>query len=142
VGSINLIPTGRQMHAKRKWGDFLIQTAAFILAVRTIMLVAYPWLLNHSISYALISDRFHHYHVGLALLLAGVIFHRQLKAHLPLLLAFSLALVLEEYLVILYQLGVQIPYNYLSPSDNFVVYLTGLTGVMVGGFLKSASLRR
>ena len=120
------------MRLGRKLGDFLIQTAAFVIAVRTVMLVAYPWLLNHAASYALISDRIHHYQVGLALFLAGVVFHRQLKAHLSLFLAFCLALALEEYLVIIYELGVEVPYNYLSPTDNVVVYLAALGGVLLG----------
>ncbi len=130
------------MRSGRKLGDFLILTAVFVMAVRTVMLVAYPWLLNHAASYALISDRIHHYQVGLALFLAGVVFHRQLKAHLSLFLAFCLALALEEYLVIIYGLGVEVPYNYLSPTDNVVVYLAALAGLLAGFFLKSASRRR
>jgi hypothetical protein len=102
--------------------DLIFAVSVFVIHIRTIQVILVPWLSKSSLGYALLSDNVHHYHLGLGLALAGVVFHRKLRGRLLILLAFSLALLLEEHLVVLYELGVRASYIYLSFKDNLVVY--------------------
>jgi hypothetical protein len=68
--------------------------------------------------------------VGLLLLALGIFLSRALKTGWLTYLAFCVALIVEEYLVILYEMGIRAPYVYLSSTDNLVVYGVGASGML------------
>ncbi len=101
---------------------FVLETALFVILIRTTLIVLFPLLFASPLGYVLLSDNIHHYHAGMALIILSIAFRGRLKRHFLTCIAFCLALLLEEYLVIVYELGVPVPYTYLSFQDNLVVY--------------------
>ncbi len=120
----------------RLTANLILWTALFVMGIRTVMIVVYPLLLSSASGYALISDDIHHFHIGLVFILSGFVAYKKLKVIFPIFLALSLALILEEYLVIIYEMGIAVPYNYLSFTDNMVVYLSSGAGILLAILLK------
>lgn len=102
--------------------DPIFAVSVFVIHIRTVQVILVPWLSKSSLGYALLSDNIHHYHLGLGMILVGIVFRRKLKRYLLILLTFGLALLLEEHLIVLYELGIRASYTYLSFKDNLVVY--------------------
>jgi hypothetical protein len=111
--------------------DLIFTASIFVILVRTLMIFIFPLLLENALSYNLVSDNVHHYHIGLVLILLGIGLYKKLQRHFLIYLAFCLALIIEEYLVIVYELGVRTPYIYLSFTDNLVVYSSAVCGVLL-----------
>lgn len=116
---------------KINFAAFILATALSMILIRTTLVVLFPLLLSSSIGYTLLSDNIHHYHVGMALILLSIVFRQRLKGHFLTFVAFCLALLLEEYLVIIYELGVSVPYTYLSFQDNLVVYSLAVSCILL-----------
>jgi len=115
---------------------FLLWVSLFVMGIRTVMIVVNPLLVDSALGYAWVSDRIHHFHLGLLVLLAGYGVYRKQRSLFLVFLAFGLALIFEEYLVIIYELGISVPYNYLSRTDNVVVYGISGIGVLLALFEK------
>jgi hypothetical protein len=96
--------------------------SVLVIHIRTVQVILVPWLSKISLGYVLLNDSVHHYHLGLGLALLSIVFHSKLRGHFLILLACCLALLLEEHLVVLCELGVRASYAYLSFKDNLVVY--------------------
>lgn len=95
------------------------------------MILIYPWLGENELGYNFLSDRLHHYQAGLVLILVGVVLHRKLRQRFVTYLAVCIALVLEEYVVIVDDFGLRPPYRYLSALDNLIVYSLAVVAALV-----------
>jgi hypothetical protein len=118
--------------------DLVLTVSIFVMLVRTLMIFLFPLLLENPLSHGFVSDNVHHYHIGLILILLGIVLYKKLKRHLLTYLAFCIALILEEYLVIVYELGVRTPYVYLSFTDNLIVYASATGGALLAYVAKKA----
>ena len=86
------------------------------------MIVIYPWLGDNTLDYDFLADSFHHYQLGSVLIVLGGLFYRRLARRRVIYFAISIALVVEEYVVILSDVGLWTGYRYLSGADNVVLY--------------------
>jgi hypothetical protein len=127
---------------RQQVAGLLLQTSLFLALTRTAQLVLVPVLVRHPLTYGLMSDGLHHYHLGLGLLLVVLAGYRWIRRYLPAVFALCLAWLVEEHLVILEQLGWQIPHWYLSRRDNIVVYGLALAGAALGLLLGARAATR
>jgi hypothetical protein len=111
--------------------DLVFAVSVFSILVRTAQVILFPRLVQTSLGYALMSDNIHHYQIGLVLFALGVVFRRRLKRYGWVLFALCLSLLIEEYLVLLYEVGFSVPFNYLSSADNLLLYSSGVFGALL-----------
>jgi hypothetical protein len=110
------------MFRRQRLASVLFQTSLLLALTRTAQLVLVPVLVAHPLTYGLMSDGLHHYQLGIGLLLLVLAGYRWIRRYLPTVFALCLAWLVEEHLVLLEQLGWQIPHWYLSRRDNIVVF--------------------
>ena len=90
---------------------------------------------------ALLYDQFHHYFIGLLIIGLSLLSRVWLKSRFVVVLAFGLALFLEEYPIWLsdLDLGLPKPYFYLTFPDNLITVSLGLLGTFISLFLNTRS---
>ncbi len=118
------------MARRQQLAQLILQTCFFLGVTRTAQIIITPLLVQYPLTYRLESDDFHHYYLGLGALLLALVFYRHIKRYLLSILALCLAWLIEEHLVILEQLGLKIPYYYLSLRDNIAIYLIVVVGLL------------
>jgi len=118
--------------------DLVFRVSLFVMLVRSVILATYPWLGNNPLRYDFLADRFHHYQAGLAFILVGIVLYWKRKVNWATFFALPMALVLEEYPIILGDLGLPTAYPYLSTRDNAIVYSLAVGGVLAAYGAKKA----
>lgn len=122
---------------KRK---FLIVTAVSLIVLRVYLVLLFAFfnlfkevLLVQRIARTIVEDRFHHYQVGILLLLLSPFFWRKFPTKKEIIAGIGTALILDESVFILNAIpGIKIPYSYFSIPDflllgGFYFILTLLT---------------
>lgn len=107
---------------KRK---FLKATVASAIAIRVCLILLSTFFnlfknisLVQTIAQTIVKDRFHHYQVGVLLLLLSPIFWRKFPTKKEIILGIGTALILDEAVFVLDAVpGVKIPYPYFSIFD-------------------------
>lgn len=108
----------------------LLRTSMIVAFTRTAQILLMPLFVRNQFTNYLVTDNFHHYHVGLAAFVLMIIMYRYSQKYLAWVFALCLAWIIEEHLVIIYELGVEIPWTYLSTPDTIVIFLLALIGVV------------
>jgi hypothetical protein len=110
--------------------DLVFRVSLFVLLVRSVILATYPWLGDNPLRYDFLADRFHHYQAGLAFILVGLVLYWKRRVDWATFFALPMALILEEYPIIVGDLGLPTPYPYLSTRDNAIIYSLAIGGVL------------
>jgi hypothetical protein len=119
----------------------LLRTAIATLSIRIIMLSAMSPPVQRWLSLSPVwSDNLHHYQLGLVALIVYAIYHHYYPSH-PIIhnvvIPITAGLILEEHLVIIYQITHAVPYNYLTLTDTLVVVtIVALLGISDYGIRK------
>lgn len=102
------------------------------LFVRLWMIFVLPQIGTFSPLYKFDHSRYHHYEIGVALLISAFLmsYSANFKRYVLFLSVAGGALVLDEYMFILRIFGLTLPYEYLSGADSFVLMV-----IIVGLFL-------
>lgn len=96
---------------------------------------------NTDFAYRLLNDSIHHYHLGIVLLPVGVIFFGRQHHYIYHLLIFTLALAIEEHAVFLRDIGMAVPYAYMSFYDALIVLSLAAVCILTPVFTKVRKFR-
>lgn len=97
-------------------------TLIFLVLIRLWILIPLTlFFTNSELVTLLVRDKYHHYQFGLILLLFNFLLRKRLKLYFFYLSGLGTALVIDEYNVLLKDLGVNLPYDYLSLADNVIL---------------------
>ena len=102
--------------------NFIGRTGLFLALTRAFQLLAVPLLLRWPITAGWMRDEFHHYQLGLLLIVPLLLCYRCGQRWLGWLLPLVLAWLLEEHLILIESLGGRIPWYYLSTQDSIVIF--------------------
>mgnify|MGYP001581582017 CR=1 FL=1 len=90
----------------------------FIIVIRLWVFLFYALFGLTKFAIDIVNDSFHHYFLGLGLLAIVLLFKNKLGKLFIYLSAFSIALVVDEYTLILKDIGFNLPYLYTSATDH------------------------
>lgn len=129
-----------------KLARILVIIGILILVLRLLLSIALPFLANQGGFWlAVMMDSFHHYHFGFLLVLIVVPIYFLKRDWVKYVFAFGIAFVVEEYLVIIYEIiypfGYDVPFVYLSTYDNLVVLSIGIAFIMLGILVENRNRR-
>lgn len=118
-----------------------LYTLIFLFILRLWLLFFFFVLKNNPLAVYTLHDSFHHYYIGLSLLVVSLLLKKWLKKYFVFILAISIALVIDEYTLWLDVIGVKLPYIYLSSIDNIVTFGFCLIGLLVLKLSSSQKVR-
>lgn len=100
---------------------FLI--VALLLGIRLWVFLFYAVFGETKFATDIVNDFFHHYFLGIAIFPLALALRDKLGKFFIYLLSFSLALVIDEYTLILKDLGLNLPYTYTSGIDHLSILI-------------------
>lgn len=113
---------------------FIFYTSLFLLIIRLWLLFFFTFFKDTGLAKETLADSFHHYYIGILLVIVAFGLKEWLKKYYFFVLAFGLALIIDEYTLIVGALHIKLPYIYLSQIDN-VITLVLAAGSLVASWV-------
>src|SRR3989344_8343407 len=99
--------------------DVVKYSLIFLVLIRLWILIPLTiFFANSELVTLLVRDKYHHYQFGLILLLFTFLLKKRVKRYFFYLSGLAIALVIDEYSILLKDLGLSLSYDYLSLTDN------------------------
>jgi hypothetical protein len=102
---------------------FIFWTSVFIIGVRAWILLFFGLFGDTEFAAYFMEDGLHHYHIGFVLILIAIFLRKYLGNKAMYVIAFGLALIIDEYRIMFHDVGIYLPYQYASAIDSFSIIL-------------------
>lgn len=106
-------------------------TAGFLLFIRLWVFLFYALFGETKFATDIVNDFFHHYFLGIGLLAIVLFFRNKFGKYFSYIIAVSIALIIDEYTLILRDIGINLPYTYTSAVDHVSILLISALALAV-----------
>ncbi|OGN28780.1 MAG: hypothetical protein A3A33_03295 [Candidatus Yanofskybacteria bacterium RIFCSPLOWO2_01_FULL_49_25] len=125
----------KAMQTSRLTYRFFWYVPLFIAITRCIVLLFLNFSKNTALLHAVVYDSFHHYYIAIGLVVAYIFFGRYMRRYGEILLALGVGVLIEEHVVMLYELGLHHLYRYLSVTE-FAIQTAVIVLFLICSYLK------